>query len=66
MPTIYLDMGNTQKRCLNQIQSVCDEISKTIDMTLQTTLNSLEVDWNCLQTHVILVYHYNTIIIVVN
>ena len=46
MPTIYLDIGNNQKRCLNQIQTVCDEISKTIDLTLQTILNALEVDWN--------------------
>ena len=45
MPTIYINNDGKPKRCVNQIQHVCEEISKTINMTLQKTLNQLEVDW---------------------
>ena len=45
MPTIYINKDDKPKRCVNQIQHVCEEISKTINMTLQKTLNQLEVDW---------------------
>lgn len=49
MPTIYIENAKNAgrpKRCVNQIQSVVDEIKKTINMTVQNTLNTLEVDWN--------------------
>lgn len=31
-------------RCANQIEEVCKEIEKTINQTIQNTLNSLERD----------------------
>lgn len=31
-------------RCANQIEEVCKDIEKTINQTVQTTLNSLERD----------------------
>jgi len=31
-------------RCNNQIEEVCKEVEKTINQTIQTTLNSLERD----------------------
>ena len=31
-------------RCVNQIEEVCRDIEKTINQTIQTTLNSLERD----------------------
>lgn len=49
MPTIYIENAKNAgrpKRCVNQIQTVVDEIKKTINMTVQNTLNTLEVDWN--------------------
>jgi len=50
MPTIYINKDDKPKRCVNQIQHVCEEISKTINMTLQKTLNQLEVDCEQIQT----------------
>jgi len=50
MPTIYINNDGKPKRCVNQIQHVCEEISKTINMTLQKTLNQLEVDCELIQT----------------
>ncbi|WAR02644.1 hypothetical protein MAR_009202 [Mya arenaria] len=45
MPTIYVpSMNQKQSRCVNQIDEVCKEIEKTINGTIQTTLNSLERD----------------------
>lgn len=47
MPTIYIENAKNSgrpKRCANQIQTVVDEIKKTINMTVQNTLNTLEVD----------------------
>ncbi|XP_077995598.1 uncharacterized protein LOC144449060 [Glandiceps talaboti] len=46
MPTIYvpnLTSGKTT-RCVNQIEEVCKEIEKTINQTIQNTLNMLEKD----------------------
>lgn len=50
MPTIYINTDGKPKRCVNQIQHVCEEISKTINMTLQKSLNQLEVDCEEIQT----------------
>ncbi|XP_052247056.1 uncharacterized protein LOC127855478 [Dreissena polymorpha] len=45
MPTIYVpSMNQKQSRCVNQIEEVCREIEKTINGTIQSTLNSLERD----------------------
>lgn len=44
MPTIYIPNPNKPSRCVNQIEEVCRTIEKTINQTVQTTLNSLERD----------------------
>ncbi|VDI42865.1 Hypothetical predicted protein [Mytilus galloprovincialis] len=45
MPTIYVpNMNSKGSRCANQIEEVCKDIEKTINQTIQTTLNSLEKD----------------------
>ncbi|CAL1532253.1 unnamed protein product [Lymnaea stagnalis] len=45
MPTIYVpSMNQKGSRCANQIEEVCREIEKTINQTIQNTLNSLERD----------------------
>ena len=45
MPTIYIEeKSRGDKRCVNQIETVCVEIQKTINMTVQNTLNRLEAD----------------------
>lgn len=44
MPTIYIPNPNKPSRCVNQIEEVCREIEKTINQTVQNTLNSLEKD----------------------
>ncbi|RWS23177.1 hypothetical protein B4U80_08177, partial [Leptotrombidium deliense] len=46
MPTIYVpDLPYTRPtRCVNQIETVCDQIEKTINYTVQNTLNTLEKD----------------------
>ncbi|KAM9745290.1 uncharacterized protein ACNS7B_009705 [Menidia menidia] len=44
MPTIYIPNPNKPSRCINQIEDVCRTIEKTINQTVQTTLNSLERD----------------------
>ena len=31
-------------RCVNQIEEVCKDVEKTINQTIQTTLNKLEED----------------------
>ena len=61
MPTIYIENAKNSgrpKRCVNQIQNVVDEIKKTINMTVQNTLNTLEVDWNRSTHHFFLVYFF--------
>ncbi|KAK9534843.1 hypothetical protein VZT92_007263 [Zoarces viviparus] len=44
MPTIYIPNPNKPSRCVNQIEEVCRTIEKTINQTVQNTLNSLEKD----------------------
>merc|ERR1719239_944048 len=44
MPTIYVPNPNKPVRCVNQIDEVCKDIEKTIQQTIQNTLNSLERD----------------------
>jgi hypothetical protein len=46
MPTIFIaEKKKSENTGLNQINKVCLEIEKTINMTIQTTLNTLESDW---------------------
>ncbi|CAK8690841.1 uncharacterized protein LOC143449129 [Clavelina lepadiformis] len=47
MPTIFVPTLGKQSRCVNQIESVCKEVEKTINATIQNTLNTLEKD--CLE-----------------
>nr|XP_002131924.3 uncharacterized protein LOC100182022 isoform X1 [Ciona intestinalis]XP_009862467.1 uncharacterized protein LOC100182022 isoform X2 [Ciona intestinalis] len=52
MPTIYIpSMGKTSK-CVNQIEDVCKEIDKTINTTIQNTLNKLEKDCTDISTKI--------------
>ncbi|XP_037647490.1 uncharacterized protein si:ch211-11k18.4 [Sebastes umbrosus] len=44
MPTIYVPNPNKPSRCVNQIEEVCRTVEKTINQTVQNTLNSLEKD----------------------
>ncbi|XP_057366153.1 sarcalumenin-like isoform X1 [Daphnia carinata] len=44
MPTIYIPNPNKLVRCVNQIEDVCKDIEKTINQTIQNTLNTLEKD----------------------
>jgi len=45
MPTIFVpSLVDKQPRCENQIDKVCKEIDKTINQTIQHTLNKLEQD----------------------
>lgn len=44
MPTIYIPNSNRPSRCMNQIDDVCRDIEKTINQTIQNTLNTLEKD----------------------
>ncbi|XP_019723836.1 uncharacterized protein LOC109514864 [Hippocampus comes] len=44
MPTIYIPNPNKPSRCVNQIEEVCRTIERTINQTVQNTLNSLEKD----------------------
>ncbi|XP_061417061.1 uncharacterized protein LOC133348335 [Lethenteron reissneri] len=44
MPTIYIPNPNKPSRCVNQIEEVCKSIEKTINQTIQNTLNTLEKD----------------------
>ncbi|XP_073713492.1 uncharacterized protein [Misgurnus anguillicaudatus] len=46
MPTIYVPNPNKPSRCVNQIDEVCRTIEKTINQTVQNTLNSMEKDCN--------------------
>jgi len=42
-----------QSRCVNQIEEVCKEVEKTINGTIQTTLNSLERDCDLIAATVV-------------
>jgi len=44
MPTIYIPNPSKPNRCVNQIEEVCMDIEKTINQTIQNTLNTLEKD----------------------
>jgi len=44
MPTICIPHPTRNVRCVNQIGEVCDTIEKTINLTIQNTLNHLERD----------------------
>lgn len=44
MPTIYIPNPNKPSRCVNQIEEVCRAVEKTINQTVQNTLNSVEKD----------------------
>ena len=44
-PCIVFNVVSLQPaRCANQIEEVCKEIEKTINQTIQNTLNTLEKD----------------------
>ncbi|XP_071789488.1 uncharacterized protein [Asterias amurensis] len=44
MPTIYVPQSSSKSRCVNQIETVCVQVEKTINQTIQNTLNALEKD----------------------
>lgn len=44
MPTIYIPHKSKPVRCVNQIDDLCRNIDRTIDLTIQNTLNQLEKD----------------------
>lgn len=44
LSTIFIPNPNKPARCVNQIEEVCKEIEKTINRTVQNTLNTLESD----------------------
>ncbi|XP_041094591.1 uncharacterized protein si:ch211-11k18.4 [Polyodon spathula] len=44
MPTIYIPNPNRPSRCVNQIEEACRTIERTINQTVQNTLNSVEKD----------------------
>ncbi|KAM9457741.1 uncharacterized protein Hap1MRO34_018886 isoform 1-T1 [Clarias gariepinus] len=44
MTTIYIPKTNKPTQCINQIDQVCHTIQKTINLTVQNTLNTLEKD----------------------
>ncbi|CAD5120755.1 DgyrCDS9315 [Dimorphilus gyrociliatus] len=49
MPTIYIpSLKGNNSRCVNQIDDVCKDIEKTINQTIQNTLNTLEKDCNAI------------------
>ncbi|XP_028396590.1 uncharacterized protein LOC114520504 [Dendronephthya gigantea] len=51
MPTIYVpNLIDKPARCVNQIEEVCKEIEKTINQTIQNTLNTLEKDCQNIST----------------
>jgi len=46
MPTIFIPNPDKPTRCVNQIDDVCRDVEKTINQTIQNTLNQLERDCN--------------------
>ncbi|XP_042864549.1 uncharacterized protein LOC122248540 [Penaeus japonicus] len=50
MPTIYIPNPNKPSRCVNQIEEVCRDVEKTINQTIQNTLNQLEKDCDQIST----------------
>ncbi|XP_065664065.1 uncharacterized protein LOC100199350 [Hydra vulgaris] len=54
MPTIFIpSLTEKAPRCENQIDSVCKEIDKTINQTIQNTLNKLETDCNTVSNKIL-------------
>lgn len=53
LSTIFIPNPNKPARCVNQIEDVCKEIEKTINRTVQNTLNSLESDCTKIETAVV-------------
>ncbi|XP_046610832.1 EH domain-containing protein 3-like [Neodiprion virginianus] len=50
MPTIFIPELNKPSKCTNQIEETCRDIEKTINRTIQNTLNTLEKDCNDIKT----------------
>lgn len=49
MPTIYIpNLANDKQKCVNQIEDVCKDVDKSISHTLQSILNTLDTDCDCL------------------
>ena len=49
MPTIFIPtLSSNKSKCLNQIDLVCKEIDKTINLTIQNSLNCLQEDCDVL------------------
>lgn len=44
MPTIYVPNLSRQSTCVNQMDEVCQEIERTINATVQDSLNTLTKD----------------------
>uniref|UniRef100_A0A8C2FPV4 Si:ch211-11k18.4 n=1 Tax=Cyprinus carpio TaxID=7962 RepID=A0A8C2FPV4_CYPCA len=61
MPTIYVPNPNKPSRCVNQIEEVCRTIEKTINQTVQNTLNSLEKDCNLITEAITETLHNDSI-----
>jgi len=52
MPTIFIPSKSKQVRCVNQIDDMCKDIAKTIDLTIQNTLNQLEKDCDTIKAEI--------------
>merc|ERR1712109_46369 len=52
MPTIFIPNPDKPTRCVNQIDDVCRDVEKTINQTIQNTLNQLERDCDNIGTKV--------------
>jgi uncharacterized membrane protein YhaH (DUF805 family) len=53
MPTIYVPGPNTKAtRCSNAIEDVCKDIERTINLTIQNTLDQLEKDCNSIASEI--------------
>lgn len=49
MPTIFVpSLTERPPRCENQIEELCKEVEKTINQSVQSTLNTLEKDCDCI------------------
>ena len=53
LSTIFIPNPNKPARCVNQIEDVCKEIEKTINRTVQNTLNTLESDCTKIENAVV-------------
>uniref|UniRef100_V9KUZ5 EH domain-containing protein 3 n=1 Tax=Callorhinchus milii TaxID=7868 RepID=V9KUZ5_CALMI len=66
MPTIYIPNPNKPSRCVNQIEEVCRTIEKTINQTVQNTLNQLERDCELISTTVQSLLHQDSLLSIQN